>query len=190
MLSRICYAITHAKQHKPQLKKYLLVADLQLPSVLSLSSNDIISLGIKVLVLDFDGVLAAHAEPVPRADVANWLLKFQQEFAPRQIFILSNKPTVERQAYFSSKFPNIKFVAAKRKKPYPDGLLQIVQESGVQPEEVLLVDDRLTTGILAVILSGVRGCWITKPYVNLVSSPICETYFMGLRWLEKLFVKI
>ena len=190
MLSRIRYALSKYWQNRAQLQRYCFSPELQLTSVLDLSVADLTALGIKALVLDFDGVLASHAEPEPRAEVAYWLNKLQRDFAPHQIYILSNKPTRERQNYFAKNFPGIIFIIAARKKPYPDGLQQIVTLSGLAAGQVLLIDDRLATGILAVIISGVRGLWLTKPYTNFVVRPMVETWFMCLRGLERFGCKI
>lgn len=190
MLSRIVYAIKAFWCNRTQLKQYAAARDLQLASIVNLTPQNLTDRGIEALVLDFDGVLAAHAELRPRADVVQWLNTFAQEFAPHKIYILSNKPTAERQAYFKQNFPDITFIVAKRMKPYPDGLQQILLTSGLLPNQLLLVDDRLGTGILATIISGIQGYWITQSITNFYARPLRETWFMLLRHIERLACKI
>lgn len=189
MLARIRYALAACYTHRKQLLAFLADNRLQQTTVTKLSPDILAQLGIEVLVLDFDGVLASHAELHPRPEVLVWLENFVAEWQPRKIFILSNKPTKERQAYFSQHFPALKFIVAKRKKPYPDGLQEICQISGTSVQKIMVVDDRLATGIIAAIANGMHGCWITQPYVNVAARPIRETGFMFLRWLERNLIK-
>jgi predicted HAD superfamily phosphohydrolase YqeG len=162
---------------------------LQLVNIQDISKPELDVRGVSVLVLDYDAVLAAHGEPQPRPEIIIWLRQFSKLFAPGKIYILSNKPTLGRQEFFLQNFPEIKFIFATRKKPYPDGLLQVSAEAGVSPQQLLLVDDRLCTGILATIISDTQGIWITKPYVNIMARPIAETWFMLLRWSEQRIIK-
>jgi predicted HAD superfamily phosphohydrolase YqeG len=190
MSARIIYTLRACWKNKAQLKTYTLDSSRQLPCITDLTVDYLRERGIEALVLDFDGVLASHAEPMPRAEVLAWLAKIQQAYAPHKIYILSNKPTPQRHEYFANNFPGIIFIVAKRKKPYPDGLLEIVHSSRLLPTEVLLADDRLGTGILATIIVGTQACWITKPYTDFATRPIRETFFWFLRTIERLYCKI
>jgi len=190
MLSRICYALKTAWHYKARLKSYALNPKLQLAKVTDLSSAALRAQNVQALILDFDGVLASHAEPIPRPEVIEWLKALLQEFAGHTVYIWTNKPTQVRQAYFSQNFPEIVFVMAKRKKPYPDALQQILQHSGLMPAQLLLVDDRLTTGILAAISCNIQAYLLTKPYINFWARPCTELWFIYLRWLERVACKI
>src|SRR5512138_1850004 len=97
--------------------------------------------GVTVLALDFDGVLAPHGRQEPLPQVAEWLSRCSQIFGQDRLYILSNKPTAERREWFSSHFPGIRFISGVRKKPYPDGLLKVIELSGVRPDQVMLLDD-------------------------------------------------
>src|SRR5512137_2699542 len=99
--------------------------------------------GVRILALDFDGVLASHGKKVPLPEAAAWLLRCCDVFGEENIYILSNKPSRERNAWFCANHPKIRFIAGVRKKPYPDGLLKIISLSGVPPTEIMLLDDRL-----------------------------------------------
>lgn len=188
MLLRTLYAIKESWHFRTQLKRYLLDASLQVASVRDLQLSVLRAHNIQALVLDYDGVLAAHGEPTPRPENTTWLQEFSRAYAPHKIFILSNKPNPERIAYFQQNFPTITFVKATRKKPYPDGLQQIMTLTGLPAAQIMLVDDRLCTGILAALITGVQGVWVTVPYINLRNRPFAESGFMFLRWLERTLI--
>lgn len=189
MCFRFFYAIRESWRFKLQLKNIMQSPQMQLINIQDISKSELDARGVSILVLDYDGVLAAHGEPEPKPEILTWLRQFSQIFAPGKIYILSNKPTLGRQEFFLQNFPEIKFIFSKRKKPYPDGLLQIATEAGVAPQHLLLVDDRLCTGVLATLIAGTQGLWITKPYVNIMARPIAETWFMFLRWSEQRIIK-
>nr|MBP9764408.1 hypothetical protein [Gammaproteobacteria bacterium] len=67
----------------------------------------------------------------------------------------------------------------------PDTILSILQKTQVSPSELLVVDDRLLTGILAAIIAGVRGCYIVEPLVDLHKHLLSELFIMSLRKLER-----
>lgn len=190
MILRTIYSIRHTWQNRAQLKKFLTDPTLHLANICSINAEYLHSAGVQVFVLDYDGVLAAHGEPRPRPEVEAWLKHLCQSFPAQQVYILSNKPTKERQEYFKQNFPAMHFVIAKRKKPYPDGLEQIAQVSGIAPANIMLVDDRLCTGILATLLAGVQGRLITRPYINFRHRPFAETGFVLLRFLEQRIVTL
>ncbi len=155
-------------------------------SIINLQPQHLIDQGVRVLVLDFDGVLAAHGQTTPRQDVAQWLKTAVDVFGIEQIFILSNKPEQRRADYFAKHFPGLRFISGVRKKPYPDGLEKIIALSQMDFQQVLLVDDRLLTGVLAAQIAGVSVIHIQKPFVNCKKHPIAETFFMLLRRIENL----
>ncbi|MBK2125143.1 YqeG family HAD IIIA-type phosphatase [Fangia hongkongensis] len=157
----------------------------RLTSVTSLSPLLLQKANVQYLALDFDGVLAAHGQPLPSESIKNWLSTFCERFPQEHIFILSNKPTLERKSYFEKYFPKIRFIDNVRKKPYPDGLQQIQTLAKCKSYEIALVDDRLLTGCLACILAGAYPILITKPFSNFKRRPFQESFFGLLRWIEK-----
>lgn len=179
MLSRIGYSIKKCWHHRQALRDFIRDAGLQLPTIYDLSKANL--KGVKALILDFDGVLAAHGELQPRADVIPILENLQGY----KLYILSNKPIPERKAYFTQHFPDLVFVKAARKKPYPDGIEEILRMSKLEPQQCMVIDDRLATGVVAAIDTGVKALWITKPFVSIASKPIVESWFMFLRFVEK-----
>ncbi len=152
--------------------------------------QELVARGITVLVLDFDGVLAPHGAAAPLPEVLAWLKSCALVLGEERIFILSNRPDPLRADYFRREFPGIGFIAGVRKKPYPDGLLRIMELSGAAPKELLLLDDRLFTGVLATCLAGTGVAYITAPYISLTSRPVMEGFFMLLRLAERRFIAL
>ncbi|HXH55162.1 MAG TPA: HAD hydrolase-like protein [Gammaproteobacteria bacterium] len=185
MINRIKYALTMAFRYRKALSAYRRNKALQCQSILTLDPIHLRAGGIKIIALDFDGVLASHGATEIGLEMRNWLNLCIQIFAPGHVFILTNKPSTERADYFSAHFRGVKFIFPKRKKPYPDSILSILQKTQMSPSELLVVDDRLLTGILAAIIAGVRGCYITEPLVDLHKHSLSELFIMSLRKLER-----
>lgn len=186
MLKRFIYTTVNMFKYKKQLSS---VKDKHcLESVTQLDVDFLYRQNIKFVVLDFDGVLATHGKPTLDAEVKVWLDNFVQEFKQDNIFILSNKPTQARLAYFQKYYPQIRFISGVAKKPYPDGLQKVIKILECNPREVTLIDDRLLTGCLACIISGCYPLLITKPLVDYANYNINEKFFSLLRkWEQKLF---
>lgn len=184
----VIYAIKMLLQSRHCLQLYLKQASKQAASLLELSAATLKKADIKAIILDFDGVLNHyHAHTVAPAQY-KWLQDCAASYGANNIFILSNKPSNSRKDYFAQHFPGINFIIAARKKPYPDGILAIQQQTGLPPQNLLMVDDRLLTGILAACITGIKACYITKPLINYYKHPVAETYFSLLRRLERLLV--
>jgi hypothetical protein len=159
-------------------------------TVVAISPEQLKLQGIKVVALDFDGVLAPHGRTEPLPEAGNWLSRCCAVFGEEMVFILSNKPTQERREWFQSRHPGVRFISGVRKKPYPDGLDQVIRISGVQPHEVTLLDDRLLTGVLATCLAGTRVVYINAPYVDLAGNPFKELFFILLRTVERILLSL
>ncbi|WP_246559256.1 hypothetical protein [Citrifermentans pelophilum] len=146
--------------------------------------------GATVLALDFDGVLAPHGRTEPLPEATAWLVGCCAVFGEERVFILSNKPTRERSAWFKAHFPGIRFISGVRKKPYPDGLFKVIELSASPPAEIVLLDDRLLTGVLATCLAGTSIAYINKPYTDFGSNPLAETFFATLRIIEQTLIRM
>lgn len=181
MFRRIFFTVQMAWRYRVALKQYADEAKLQLADVRDLNIEALKSQGIQVLVLDFDGVLASHGETMPETKLFDWLKLCVQILGRDRVFILSNKPTSARYQYFLEHFPGIPFMPVQRKKPYPDGLLEILVRTGVKAQELLLIDDRLFTGILASILAGTKAYWLMRPRMNFKKRPLVEAFYWCLR---------
>lgn len=183
-MSRICYTLQQMKRHWRALKQFRRDKQWHAQCILDIHLITLKDRGIETLVLDFDGVLANHGAPQPLPEVVHWLDQATSIFQ-KQLYILSNKPNETRQQYFAAHYPDIRFIAGVRKKPYPDGLEKIIQQSGTAPEHIALIDDRLLTGVLATLITGCKAVWITKAYRRYSDRFWHEVFFNCLRLLEK-----
>lgn len=188
-MNRMSYAIKHAFRFRKSIKDFFLKRDNVVNTVTELAVENLDSSNIKVLALDFDGVLASHGKLEIRDDVYKWLTNISKQYGGK-IVILSNKPSIERSLYFNRNFPKIDFICKVAKKPYPDGLLVIKENYKVKIEEVLLVDDRILTGLLATILAGCKCKYVNKPFVDYSNNIMAECFFSLLRFIERsLFIR-
>lgn len=188
-MEKIWYALIMAWKYRKDLRDYRCLSALQKPAVTALNPVTLKSEGVRLMILDFDGVLAAFGETALTPAIKAWVAQCTSVFGAGNILILTNRPTEERQRYFDEQLTGIELFWAAKKKPYPDGILAIIRLKEMQPENVLVVDDRLLTGILAAIIANVRGCYITKPLVSWQKRPIQELFFMCLRALERLMFR-
>ena len=182
MIERAIFSIKEGVLHRKELKA--------LPYVKNITTIDWQKLhdsGIRVVVLDFDGVLAADKKKA-LYDGVSAILEIVQTIFGDHVYIFSNQPTSQRHAYFSELFPRIQFLVAK-KKPYPDGLISVIMREQVSPEKIVLVDDRVLTGGLASVLAGTQCILIQKPYICFWSNMMRETMFMSIRAVERLLFR-
>lgn len=189
-MKRLFFSIKSFLQHRISLKKYLMDLSLQTQTIFNCNLIQIKKTGIKILVLDHDGVLAGHDVDELDIKTKTWLDRCVHTFGEGRVFILSNRPTLNRQNYYKENFPGVRFVWVAKKKPYPDGLLEILKQTKANPQEVLIMDDRLLTGVLAAILVGVKALWVTEPRIEWNKNPIQELFFIILRKIERLLAKI
>ena len=185
MLQRIIYTCYQLLKHRKAIASYNKERSLQVASITELLPRELKQSGIKCLAIDFDGVLASDSKSKPAIKKEQWLRTCYREFTPQMMFILSNKPTQKRKYYFNKFFPNLTVIDPKRKKPFPDGIHEILQQTKLAANEVLVIDDRLATGILAAIIAGTKACFITQPDMDFRAHPIRESFFLALRKLER-----
>ncbi|MFN3235177.1 MAG: YqeG family HAD IIIA-type phosphatase [Gammaproteobacteria bacterium] len=182
LLSRLRFTTTNAWQHR----KALHAANQQrIDSVNDLNFEELKAEGIKTFIFDYDGVLVSHGEVKLAPEIENTLHSAIKTFGVNHVFILSNNVFKERLRYFDDRFPGLKFVGGKRKKPYPDGLQEILQITQNRPEEALLVDDRLLTGGLACCITGVKFLLLTYPLINFKRRFLRNCFFQILRKVER-----
>ena len=146
--------------------------------------------GVRALAFDFDGVLAPHDAAEPQTETQRVLDQALQIFGAGHIYILSNKPSVERLRYFNQHYPDIVFIGGVRKKPYPDGLEKIASLGNYNIGQIALLDDRLMTGGLASLHAGSKFVYISKPLVDFSRHPIKESFFASLRLFETLLARV
>lgn len=180
-MSRFIFAIKEGYAHRKELSR---IKQKGLISVTASCLENLKAHGVRVLVWDFDGVLAAHGERVPQDSMREILQQSCDIFAG-QVFILSNKPLAERKAYFKKNFADIRFIISPRKKPYPEGLYEIIRIAQCPSSAVCLIDDRLLTGALAGVLAGVRVLYFKRPLHNFKKRFFKECFFAVLRKVER-----
>ena len=174
-----------------QYGRLLKTQEFTVDKIVLLDLNELIQKNILALILDFDGVLGAQRDLQPLPEVIEWLEKAIEIFG-KKIFILSNNPLLARKQFFDKYFNNqIIFITAKPK-PDPEGIMLIFNNlqlfRHIEKSQVLLIDDRLSTGVLAAKIFGIASCLVKRPYVNLKKRFFEELFFVLLRKIERLIV--
>ena len=186
LLTRIIYAIRMAVRFKSRLGGIIREANPQHPCEISI--HWLQSTGAKVIALDFDGVLAPYGDDRPSTPMLGWLDRCVEQFGGVNVFILSNNPSPARIEFFHERFPSVQWLTGYRPKPYPDGLERVISLRNLAPSEVLLVDDRLMTGILCACITQANVCYVSRPIVDISKRTFMELFFITLRWLERLLL--
>ena len=188
-MKRLLFTLQNAYFYRHQIKYLLGKKKHKITKITRLNPAILRKCSIRYLAIDFDGVLVTQGQSLPNNEIKQWLINFSRKFDNRNIFILSNKLTPERIEYFNKYFPSIRCVSRVRKKPYPDGLLNIqkIVNCKKKPYVLALIDDRILTGYLASILARSFPILITSPYKNYKSHPFQETFFGVLRFIEQAF---
>jgi putative phosphatase len=184
MIARTLYSLFYSIKFRKTLLRVLKYGSIH--SVLQISN----SMPNSVLALDFDGVLAPHGYPRPVDEITFWLKELITSGRYKRVYIYSNKPTDARKIFFAELSPEIRFVSNQRKKPYPDGLRFIAEQEGVAPTNIIMVDDRLLTGILAAIIAGTSWLYISRPLKDYGFNTVPEIFFTILRFSEVQIIRV
>lgn len=191
-ITRIIATIKYSLKHKKKIKQIIKKSN-DYSKISKLSKIDCDKLkkdGIKVLVLDFDGVLAPHGKIKLKGDIRKWIEIALKKF-PNKTYLLSNNPKSTRFDWLKKNYPKLHLISGVRKKPYPDGLNQIIKHAKVKSQEVILVDDRLLTGVLASINAKTKIMYISNPETNHLSRYFLqELAFSILRFTEKIYFRL
>lgn len=182
---RWIFALYEGWHYRERLKKFLTDPLYRIGSLTEITGKKLDEANIAVLILDFDGVLANHGAEQPLPEVEVWLKQLCLEIGEWRVAILTNKPFPKRKAYFAKHFPLIHVVEGVRKKPYPDGIIEVANYKGVEAHRLVLVDDRILTGMLATCLSSSQGWYFFRPYANFWQRPVKELFFSLLRVVER-----
>jgi HAD superfamily phosphatase (TIGR01668 family) len=161
--------------------------DKQCRDVLDLEPRQLYAAGVRVLVLDFDGVLAPHNATTVTAEVTGWLERCVACFGRERVLILSNNPLPARITLFTSPLLPI-FWQTRYYKPFPYSLRAIVSRTRCRKQQVLVIDDRLTSGVLAASLLGIPALWLACPRVAWRRYALAEIGFWCVRKLELLYI--
>ena len=189
-MSRMWFAIKKTWQFRKKLKHIRNGAPNNYDDVTKIDGTELVNAGKKGVILDFDGVLAPHGRNIIDKDVEAWLLGNIRKKNNLKFFVLSNKPMRVRENYFADVFPEVEFVSGVKKKPYPDGILKIIKDFNLAPDELVIVDDRLATGGLAGILAKIDIIYIYPPRTDVGSNIMPEIFFKFLRLAERAIIKL
>lgn len=197
-MSTWIFTLTKLYQFRKILKKCLLVNNIAqefyIDRLVSLDLNVLKNYNISALILDYDGVLCEQDGIEPSTEVINWIEQALLIFGSKRLFILSNNPLPERQDFFNQRFNNQIIFVVNKPKPYPDGIAEIYNycqlssNIAIKKSTILMIDDRLSTGILAAKIFGIASCLVLAPYTNVKKHFIIESWFIILRKLERLTI--
>ena len=185
VFSNFFYFLQKGWRHRRSLAFYRRCARVQAKTLLDIDPTLLYRKGVRVLVLDFDGVLSAQDETAVRPALRPWLEKCIQIFGIGHLFILSNQPTAARIERLSHEMREIEFFLPQQIKPHPEGLLGIMAQTKATPVQLCMIDDRLTTGILAAIQVQTQAIWLTSPWTMYKKQPFREAYYSVIRQIEK-----
>lgn len=188
MLKRIRFTREEMRLRKEKLKTFWRDPHNKIQNLLSLTPEFFQKQNIKVLVLDFDGVLASHGELQPKPEINDWLKTLMDSKEAPQVCVLSNNPLSERELFFKTHFPKLVWISGVPKKPYPDGLLKVIEKFQVDPKLVCLVDDRILTGVLAAEIAGTQVLLVMQPERSFKKHLMKESFFTLLRRFEQWYV--
>ncbi len=188
ILSRIAFTVRMGARHRAGLAR-ILRENAPDCRPWEISIDQCRSTGATIIALDFDGVLAPHGDPRPAPLMLDWLDRCVGQFGAENVFVLSNAPSPPRMAFFQDRFPDVRWQTGAARKPYPDGLEQIISLTRVAPRALLLVDDRLLTGALAACIADINFLYVRRPIVDLAKQTFKEIFFMTLRGTERLLLR-
>lgn len=189
-MKRILYALAKGAKHRRQLGKFLFDKSLQIAQLESLTVEQLEKANVAVLVLDFDGVLAPHDTDVPTPSAQAWLGAMSRGLGEQRIAILTNKAKPARIQFFKTNFPGIQVITGVAKKPYPDGLWEIANYRGIESSRLMLIDDRLLTGMLAASIAPCQARYFIKPTQSYRKHFFKESFFSLLRGTERLIFRL
>lgn len=183
-LRRVWFTLRMGHRHRRNLAQVYRATPLQ-QATLQVLPQQLKADGIEIVALDFDGVLGVDGALEPDQRIRAWLRACIEEFGAERVFILTNQPRPQRLACLQRDYPGLTCLTGVRKKPYPDGLQQLIQHTGVQPQHIALLDDRLLTGVLAACITGVKPVYIRRPLTDFRRNFWRESFFSTLRCTER-----
>lgn len=185
------YVIKKAYLNRLELQSFLYQKEKNRKCITDIDLNSIEKSGIKSLVLDFDGVISPHDHYIPSKSITIWLKKAIKIFGSGKIFILSNNSkNADRIKYFNKNFKEIIFIKNRYMKPYPYDICNVLKKNNIKTfKSIMIIDDRLLTGILLSLIIKTEAIFITSPLVDTKNNIIKETYMSYLRKIDKIICK-
>lgn len=187
-LEQAVFTLSEASERRPELKKVLKEQGYSIKTIADLDPQVLYDQGIRVVVFDFDGVLAPQDDLHVLEPELKKLADFCQVFSQQNVIMWSNNPIPARMLALQAQFPDVEWLDDKPK-PHPDAILQLIQVKACDPKVVMVIDDRLLTGILAGILAGTQVRLVTNPKIRKRGNFIVEVGFILLRKIEQFVFK-
>ena len=163
----IIYAIENAYLNRRCINHIIKNKKYHINNILEIDLKKLKNTGIKYIILDFDGVISANKRIIPHEGVYNFLKDALKIFGEKNIIILSNDSNKERVTYFNRIFPKIIFKKNRYFKPYRYDLDKIMYDKNIYNyKEVIIIDDRILTGVLLSLIVGAQVKYVTNPFVD------------------------
>ena len=129
--------------------------------------------GVRGLILDVDDTLTRHNSPVMSAEVRAWLAEAQQKGF--LCYLVSNNAFPEHIEAVSQRvgIPAI----ARARKPRRAGFDWALEQSGLAPDQVVAIGDRILTDVWGGRRAGMKTCLV---------KPVSKVLSRRKRWLYAL----
>ena len=137
----------------------MLLPDLYLSSILSITPEVLKSLGVEALVLDVDNTLRAYKSNKPYKGVSEWIQKMRKSGI--SLIVASNNFKSSVGPFASTL--KLDYVSMSFK-PLPFGLKKALRKLKIDRSKVAIVGDQIFTDIVGGRLSGFRTI-LVKPFV-------------------------
>ncbi|KGG15182.1 MULTISPECIES: YqeG family HAD IIIA-type phosphatase [unclassified Prochlorococcus] len=147
--------------------------------ITNISHSAIISKGINSLLLDVDGTILPRSDVVIHSSVKEWIRKAKSYF---DIHLISNNPSKKRISNIANQL-NLSF-AYKASKPRVKELVNYINKTSKNKNEIAIIGDRIFTDILAgnrlgiytILVNPIDTAGKEKPYtkVQLVEDTIAK----------------
>lgn len=145
-----------------------------LHSILEVTPQLLMAMGIKGLILDLDNTLTTHDNPKPADGVLDWIKLMKK--SKIKLMILSNN-TAARVTPFADML-GLHFVPDGAK-PLSKGYRQAIKELRLPKSAVCGIGDQLFTDILGANLTGIKSIFVYP------IEPEKSTFFKIKRTIEK-----
>ena len=156
----------------------LFMPDYFFRRIWDISSDDIKTIGAKLLILDVDNTLAKHNEAIPHKQAKKWVELVQA--TSTKLVILSNNHD-GRVEKFAKKL-GLSHVGNARK-PLGIGFRRVMREFGALKPEMAIIGDQIYTDVLGGNLFGITTVLV------LPIEPEHTRFFRFKRAMEKPFLK-
>ncbi|MBQ8495931.1 MAG: YqeG family HAD IIIA-type phosphatase [Clostridia bacterium] len=160
------------------MKNYSFVPDVMYDRAFDITPDDLISRGIRAVVLDIDNTLVTYGVAEPTEEVITWIETLRG--AGLSVAIASNNhaPRVE---LFNQKIGA--FATCESKKPFARSVKAACAHFGVKPDEVAVIGDQIFTDVWCARNAGSLAILVKPiPYPE-------NLFFKCKRVLEKPFIR-